>query len=76
MSIKKKLKIIFIGDAGVGKSSFINYYYNSTINNNNDSTIGVAYHSKLIQLNHDIKTNQYSIDDINNSINTNIMLHF
>lgn len=74
MSIKKKLKIIFIGDAGVGKSSIINYYYNSTFNNKNDSTIGVAYHSKIIKLNHDIKTNKYSTITINNSINTNIML--
>lgn len=46
----KKIKIIFLGDQGVGKSSILNRYAQDKFEANYQSTIGLDFHSKTIIL--------------------------
>ena len=45
----KEVKIIFLGDSGVGKSCIINRYINNLYNANIDTTLGSSYSSKIIK---------------------------
>jgi small GTP-binding protein len=49
------IKCIFIGDAGVGKSSIIERYINDTFSTIGNTTVGVDYFVKYVTLNSDIK---------------------
>lgn len=43
-----KYKIIFLGDAGVGKSSILNRFCNSKFDDSYQATIGLDFHSKSV----------------------------
>jgi GTPase SAR1 family protein len=45
----KKFKIIFVGDAGVGKTQIINKFVNLEFDEAYNSTIGVDFISKIIK---------------------------
>jgi Ras-related protein Rab-1A len=45
------IKIIIIGESGVGKSSLLNMYCDRTYNDNYVSTIGVDFRLKLLKIN-------------------------
>lgn len=47
-------KIVVIGDAGVGKSSFISRFVDNTFDNNYMSTIGIDFKIKTIELDNKI----------------------
>ena len=44
-------KIIIVGDSSVGKSSILNYYINNSFHHSHNSTIGVDFRSKIIDVN-------------------------
>ena len=46
----KKFKIIFVGDAGVGKTQIVNKFGKNTFSDEYKATIGVEYCSKNITL--------------------------
>ena len=43
-------KVLIIGDQGIGKTSLIQRYINDKFIENNDSTIGLDYHIKTVQV--------------------------
>ena len=45
----KEIKIILLGDSGVGKSCIINRYINNVYNPNTETTFGSSYSSKSIK---------------------------
>ncbi|KRX03316.1 P-loop containing nucleoside triphosphate hydrolase [Pseudocohnilembus persalinus] len=49
-TIKKEPKIVFLGDAHVGKSSIAQRYCSNTVDENYEVTIGAVYHRKQVQL--------------------------
>ncbi len=56
-----KLKIIFIGNSGTGKTSIITRYIYNKFNNYNNTTIGCSFYSKLISLYYNSSDNNYDI---------------
>lgn len=48
------VKIVIIGDSGVGKTNIINRYINKKFNINSQSTIGFVFHSISINANNQI----------------------
>jgi small GTP-binding protein len=52
------IKCIFIGDAGVGKSSIIERYINDTFSNIGNTTVGVDYFVKYVTLDNGIENNK------------------
>ena len=52
MSARKKvpLKVILLGDSGVGKTSLMNQYVNKTISNQYNSTIGIVFLTKEVNV--------------------------
>ena len=47
----KKIKIVLLGDAGVGKTSITNRFIRSTFTPEMDSTIGAAYNKLYLNIN-------------------------
>lgn len=45
------VKIILIGDSGVGKTSFLNRFCSGTFKHNIQCTVGLEYGQKVIKLN-------------------------
>ena len=45
-----KMKIIFVGDSGVGKTNLIESFINKTFNESHNITLGLEYYSKTISL--------------------------
>lgn len=60
MSHKKKhlLKVIVLGDAGVGKTSLMNQYFNKRFSNQYKATIGAEFMSKDIMIDDKLVTLQ------------------
>lgn len=60
MSTRKKhhLKIIVLGDAGVGKTSLMNQYFNKNFTNLYKATIGAEFMSKEVEVNGNLVTLQ------------------
>ncbi|XP_021368203.1 uncharacterized protein LOC110459957 isoform X2 [Mizuhopecten yessoensis] len=50
MTSQRVFKVVFVGDSGVGKSSFIHRFCNNTFNPSFSATIGVDFQVKMIQL--------------------------
>lgn len=50
MDYDKLLKIVIVGDSGVGKSQLANKYANNEFNINSKSTIGVDIYSKIVTI--------------------------
>lgn len=46
-----ELKIVIIGNSGVGKTSMINRYLKKTFNENSSSTIGAMFLTKMVEKN-------------------------
>lgn len=46
-----KLKIILVGESGIGKTSIINRYHNNSFNENSLSTVSMNFISKKIEIN-------------------------
>lgn len=46
-----ELKIVIIGNSGVGKTSMINRYLKKTFNENSSSTIGAMFLTKMVERN-------------------------
>ena len=47
----KELKIVFIGDSGVGKTTTIQRYITSSFQKNLQPTVGTMFFSKTIEIN-------------------------
>ncbi|OHS97298.1 Ras-related protein RGP1 [Tritrichomonas foetus] len=47
---KINVKLILVGDAGVGKTSIVQRYLHDTYEQNNSPTIGAAYETKVIEI--------------------------
>ena len=47
----RKLKIILVGNAGIGKTSIINRYHNNSFNENSLSTVSMNFISKTMNIN-------------------------
>ena len=50
MKEKYIIKIIVVGEAGIGKTTLSNYYVNKEIKKKNEPTIGIEYYTKEIEL--------------------------
>ena len=46
-----KLKIVLLGDSGVGKSSIVLRYVTDSFKTDSDATVGASYMGKIITLN-------------------------
>lgn len=44
-----RLKVVLVGEANVGKSSIINRYWRDTFSQNYNFTVGIDFHSKVVQ---------------------------
>lgn len=44
-----ELKIVIIGNSGVGKTSMINRYLKKTFNENSSATIGAMFLTKMVE---------------------------
>ena len=47
-SDRQEVKIVFIGNSGVGKTSMINRYLKQTFDENSSTTIGAMYLNKNV----------------------------
>ena len=45
----QSFKVVLMGDSGVGKTSIVNRYTKDTFEDNNLSTAGVCFFSKLLE---------------------------
>ena len=45
----QSFKVVLMGDSGVGKTSIVNIYTKDTFEDNNLSTAGVCFFSKLLE---------------------------
>lgn len=50
MADQKQLKILVLGDQGVGKTSFLDQFNNKKFNKNNKTTIGADFLKKKLEL--------------------------
>lgn len=48
-SDRQEVKIVFIGNSGVGKTSMINRYLKQTFDENSSTTIGAMYLNKNVE---------------------------
>ena len=46
---QQEVKIVFIGNSGVGKTSMINRYLKQTFDENSSTTIGAMYLNKTLE---------------------------
>ena len=49
-----KLKLIVLGDSGVGKTNIISRYVSNTFSNDSKATVGVEFFTKPFRVNNDI----------------------
>ena len=57
-SMKRSLKIILVGDSGVGKTSLMKQYVNKRFNKNYKATVGVDFFCKDIKIDDHVVTMQ------------------
>ena len=50
----KEIKVVLLGESGVGKSCLLNRYVNDDFRQNIDPTIGAAFMSKMVPYKEDI----------------------
>ena len=63
MTIAKTIKIVLLGDSGVGKTSIAQRFANNTFNENNSGTIGASFISKIINIPNSDKSIKFQIWD-------------
>ena len=61
----ESIKVVLMGDSGVGKTSIVNRYIKDTFANNLLSTAGVCFFSKLLKF-----------EDINETCKLDIIINF
>ncbi|KAF6089110.1 RAB7A, member RAS oncogene family [Phyllostomus discolor] len=77
MTSRKKvlLKVIILGDSGVGKTSLMNQYVNKKFSNQYKATIGADFLTKEVMVDDRLVTMQVSQPSLVSSLSPNTFFH-